>query len=276
VKGVIDVVRHIRQNIPFAGKIAYNTREHSYDNDITQLIRHTIDYLRMRPIGHAVLTSDDDTRQNVAKIEFATTSFKKSDLQKVLRANQKLLNHPYFTKYKYLQILCKLILQREYTTFGNEKDKIHGVLFDGAWLWEEYIAKVFNEYKLNIKHKTTPDRLFKDGQGIIPDFIRKEEKRVSLIGDTKYKHIDAKDNRDDYFQIITYLYRYSCKKGYLIFPYDKNESYKRERIIADGKEEVSRVIQVGLEIPQNENLFADFIKEFKRNEEIMCNNINNS
>ena len=42
VRGVIDINRHIKNNIPFNGKIAYNTREYSYDNNITQLIRHTI------------------------------------------------------------------------------------------------------------------------------------------------------------------------------------------------------------------------------------------
>ncbi|GHT51549.1 3-isopropylmalate dehydrogenase [Bacteroidia bacterium] len=290
VKGVIDVSRHIRINIPFAGKIAYNTREHSYDNDITQLVRHTIEYLRVRPIGHTVLTSNDDTRQNTSKIEFATPTFKKSDLQKVLRANQKLLNHPYFTKYKDLQILCKLILQREYTTFGNEKDKIHGILFDGAWLWEEYIATVFNEHKKGITHKIGTDKLFeKDdvgkNQGIIPDFIAYKNRPLtaSFIGDTKYKHIDTKNNREDYFQIITYMYRYSCKTGYLIFPIDKEnkEDYMkgRERVIAGGKENASKVIELGLKIPQIEKTFSDFQNLIKESEirlikTILCPNSN--
>jgi 5-methylcytosine-specific restriction endonuclease McrBC regulatory subunit McrC len=274
VKGVIDVSRHIRLNIPFAGKIAYNTREHSYDNNITQLIRHTIEFLRTRPIGHSVLTSDDDTRQNASKIEFATPSFKKSDLQKILRANQRPLNHPYFTKYKDLQILCLKILRREYTSFGSEKDKIHGILFDGSWLWEKYIAKVFTENKLNIQHKIVPDKLFENddskNQGIIPDFITYKDRRTtaSFIGDTKYKHIDKKDNREDYFQIITYMYRYSCKIGYLIFPFDKDNQgeYKRERIIADGKEVESKVIELGLKIPQTETTFPEFQTQMGKSE----------
>ena len=45
VRGVIDVNRHIRYNKPFNGKIAYSTREYSYDNDVTQLIRHTIEFI---------------------------------------------------------------------------------------------------------------------------------------------------------------------------------------------------------------------------------------
>ncbi len=41
VRGTIDVARHIRKNIPFSGKIAYNQREYSYDNYLIELIRHT-------------------------------------------------------------------------------------------------------------------------------------------------------------------------------------------------------------------------------------------
>ena len=46
VKGIIDISRHIRFNIPENGKIAYNTREYSYDNPVTELVRHTIEYMR--------------------------------------------------------------------------------------------------------------------------------------------------------------------------------------------------------------------------------------
>ncbi|MDR1181433.1 MAG: McrC family protein [Bacteroidales bacterium] len=294
VKGAIDVNRHIRINIPFVGKIAYNTREHSYDNAVTQLIRHTIEHLRTRIVGYSLLNCNADMRVNVSQIEFATPSYRKSDLQKIIKANLIPVNHPYYTKYKPLQKLCLQILRREHTTFGKKDDKIHGLLFDGAWLWEEYMAKVFEENKCNIEHRITRrDKLFeKDdiskNQGIIPDFIRLIENTISasFIGDAKYKHIDTKDNREDYFQIITYMYRYSCKKGYLIFPYDKdnrqNEDdnknlYYRPRIIYDGKEAKSKssVIELGLKIPQNlENkLFVDFIEHMKDSEKQIVDKI---
>lgn len=41
VKGTIDLVRHIRHNIPCNGRIAYSTREYSRDNSMTQLVRHS-------------------------------------------------------------------------------------------------------------------------------------------------------------------------------------------------------------------------------------------
>ena len=51
IQGAINVSRHIRENIPFKGTVAYSTREHSYDNDITQLIRHTIEYIKTKELG---------------------------------------------------------------------------------------------------------------------------------------------------------------------------------------------------------------------------------
>jgi 5-methylcytosine-specific restriction endonuclease McrBC regulatory subunit McrC len=48
VRGTIDVSRHIRYNYPSNGRVAYNTREYSYDNDVTQLIRHTIEYIKSK------------------------------------------------------------------------------------------------------------------------------------------------------------------------------------------------------------------------------------
>ena len=43
IRGPIDINRHIRENIPFRGTVAYSTREHTYDNEVTELIRHTIE-----------------------------------------------------------------------------------------------------------------------------------------------------------------------------------------------------------------------------------------
>lgn len=269
VRGVVDVSRHIRQNIPFAGKIAYRTREHSGDNSITQLVRHTIEHLRTTAIGKCVVNSDDETRQNVVQIEYATPTYKHDDRSKILRDNTRPLQHPYYNKYRNLQILCNLILRHKQTNFGNEKNKIHGILFDGAWLWEEYIAKVLQEQKSGIQHKTGTDKLFeKDdigkNQGIIPDFIRYIDKpdTASFIGDTKYKHIDTKDNREDYFQILSYMFRYSCPVGCLIFPNDKDSDDPRKRILADGKNE-NKIIEIGLKIPQEATAFEEFVKRIQ-------------
>ncbi|WP_461252365.1 5-methylcytosine restriction system specificity protein McrC, partial [Treponema sp. R8-4-B8] len=69
------------------------------------------------------------------------------------------------------------ILLRNKTVLG-EKNEIHGLLFDGAWLWEEYINTVIGDKFLHPSNKKHEHGhyLFKDNEGnnegnIYPDFI---------------------------------------------------------------------------------------------------------
>ena len=60
VRGTIDINRHLSQNIPFIGNIAYRVREHSFDNKITQLIRHTIEFIQQHEHAQGVLNLDSE------------------------------------------------------------------------------------------------------------------------------------------------------------------------------------------------------------------------
>jgi len=275
IKGVIDINRHLKINIPFAGKIAYTTREHSYDNSVTQLIRHTIEHLRTCGNLQRFLTNNAETRANVLQIEYSTPTYKKNELQKVITENLKFINHPYFTKYRDLQKLCLQILRREKTNFGA-KDKIHGLLFDGAWLWEEYVATILRKKEIDHRLKRKDWLFIGKKQEIKPDFIKKlKDKNIAkFIGDAKYKPIDAedKDNTKDYYQIITYMFRYSCKKGYIIFPCAND--YKENRVIDSevfDDDNLSQVIEFGLKIPSNLENFNEFVKEIKKKEKYLEN-----
>lgn len=277
IKGTIDVMRHVRLNIPFLGKIAYNTREYSYDNDMTQLVRHTIEYLRTGTVGNAVLNADAEIRAMAMQVESATPSYNRNERPKVIRANLRAVNHPFFTAYKPLQALCLQILRQEKTSLGGEKDRIYGLLFRGDWLWEEYIAKALSHR--NIQHKTHASLLFECGHGIIPDFIiEKGEHGALFIGDAKYKRVNERSNlsaREDYFQILAYMYRYSCETGHIFFPFkDSNDAdlqlaedctkkyelteYIANRIRVVRNETRSKVVEIGLRIPQNCSSFSEF------------------
>lgn len=84
LKGPIDISRHLRQNIPFRGTIAYSAREHSYDNEVTQLVRHTIEYIKQKEQGRIILTNDDETRNCVSQITMATPSYSCQNRQRVI------------------------------------------------------------------------------------------------------------------------------------------------------------------------------------------------
>ena len=74
IRGVIDFSRHIRHNIPFQGKVAYNTREHTADNDVMQLIRHTIEHINRQQFGRSILTANKDVAGDVQLIYSMTSS----------------------------------------------------------------------------------------------------------------------------------------------------------------------------------------------------------
>lgn len=86
VKGSIDIARHIRQNSPFIGNIAYNQREISDDNNMTQLIRHTIEYIKTKPLGTKLLLP---VKQEVKSIIEATGRYNYYNRRKIVTYNSK-------------------------------------------------------------------------------------------------------------------------------------------------------------------------------------------
>lgn len=230
VRGVIDINRHIRRNIPANGKIAYRTREFSYDNPMTQLVRHTIEFIRRKPFGKAVLHNDPDTEGCVQQIIQATPTFQPQQRQTVINENLRPVVHPYFTKYAALQTLCLRILRHEKLSYGAANDnKIHGLLIDAAWLWEEYIGRVLAEKGTGLAHHTRSSSSYhlletstgKKFQQVIPDYYDEERK---LVADAKYiplhryDHLDAERAAAVYYKTIMYMYRFNTNVGYLFHP----------------------------------------------------------
>lgn len=229
VRGVIDINRHIRRNVPANGRIAYRTREFSYDNPMTQLIRHTIEFIRCKPFGKAVLHNDADTDAYVQQIIQATPSFVQQKRQTVINDNLRPVVHPYFTKYAALQKLCLSILRHEKLSYGQANNKIHGILIDAAWLWEEYIAKVLSE-RTGFKHYTRNNAFHllrkedKTFQPIIPDYLDLGDQSNKIVADAKYiplhryDHLDADRASAVYYKTIMYMYRFNTQKGFLFHP----------------------------------------------------------
>jgi 5-methylcytosine-specific restriction enzyme subunit McrC len=271
IKGAIDVKRHILRNIPFMGKIAYTTREHSYNNDLTQLIRHTIEYIKTHRFGSGILTNDSEVRDIVSKFTFVTqNSYNKNSRQKIISSNLKPFSHPYFTEYAMLQKICLKILKHEKITFGKEKDKVYGLLFDGAWLWEEYLNTFLKDEFIHPENKTGKNRhcLFENFQSIYPDFISRTEPKS--VGDAKYIPLDRQHSYSEnseratsiYYKTIAYMYRFRSDNGFLLFPNQEISFFETYKI----KETSGILKKIGLAIPQSSINFKEFIKKMNENE----------
>ena len=271
VKGTIDVSRHIRTNVPFAGNIAYRTREYLYDNDTTQLIRHTIEHIRCHKMGGNILSCDAETKDCISRITQVTESYEKNLRQSVINKNLKPVRHSLYTDYEPLRKLCLQILRHEHLKYGQKKDEIYGVLFDGAWLWEEYLGVVLKEnFTHYYKSKGKRWKLFDTGQQIIPDYI---SKNMSIVADAKYIPLDKKNsyrNEENataiYYKTITYMYRWNAKIGLLLHPISDSDLIKMsEHNILDTD---GRIIKVGFPIPKSAATFAEFSEIMKSNETI--------
>lgn len=272
IKGVIDVVDHLKKNLPFTGNIAYTTREFTYDNPMMQLIRHTIEYIRnQKALGRGIIYTN---RENITEIIRVTPSYKQADRAKVIRRNQdKPLRHAYFREYRKLQELCLMILNREKHGFGYQEEKIHGILFDVAWLWEEYVHTLLPKDFIHPRNKEKKGGIsvFSGGKRkVFPDFYHKE---LKIVLDAKYKKLELTEkgiNRDDLFQLISYAYILQAEKAGLIFP-----SIDQTVSSEIGKVEGYGVLlkKWSIQIPQKTSSYREFYEMLGMSEKIFQNNI---
>lgn len=268
VRGTIDINRHIKENIPFRGTVAYNTREYSYDNSVTELIRHTIEFIRTFPIGNTILSSDRIVKEYIRDIVLYTPSYNRAERMRIINENLRPRCHPYYKEYMILQKLCVQILRQEEINYVMDDDKFYGILFDGAWLWEEYLNTLLRD--IEFKHPenklgTGAIYLFEHGGQRFPDFWKK-----GIVLDAKYKRLAVNGNsldisRDDVHQIMAYMYRLKANKGGIICPY-KGE---KNKIISQNMHKDSYLGSLSLyalAIPKNCSSYEDFVKRIVENE----------
>lgn len=229
VKGIIDVARHIDEDTPFIGNIAYVRREYSYDNYLTQLIRHTIEFIKKESFGRKLLSEASD---EVKIIMSATQKYEQLDRQKILSKNIQIpTRHAYYREYRALQRLCIMILRHKKIGMGFNSNQIFGVLFDGAWLWEEYVNTIISDAFYHPMNKSCKgaQMLFGGNVGkIYPDFISRVG-GYRIIADAKYKPIENIGSRD-YLQVLAYMLRFDSKLGYYLYPESKGKGSRRLKL----------------------------------------------
>ena len=272
IKGVIDVVNHLKRNLPFTGNIVYTTREFTFDNPIMQLVRHTIEYIKnQKSLGRGII---DSNRENITEIIRVTPSYKLADRAKIIRRNQtKPLRHAYFLEYRKLQELCLMILNREKHGLGYQEQKIHGILFDVAWLWEEYVHTLLPKDFMHPRNKEKKGgfSVFSSGKRkVYPDFYHKE---LKIVLDAKYKKLELTEkgiNRDDLFQLISYAYILQAEKAGLIFPsIDQTVSSEIGTVVGYGV----LLKKWSIQIPQKASSYSEFNEMLGISEIIFQNNI---
>ncbi|MEI0567647.1 McrC family protein [Brachyspira pulli] len=225
VKGTIDINRYIKNNIPFNGKISYNTREYSYDNNIMQLIRHTIEYINTK--NRYILSYDSEIKNYVQQIFYSTSSYDRNKRESIINKNLKKLSHPYYYEYEPLRKICIQILKHEKLKYGSNDNTVYGLLFDGAWLFEEYLNTFLSKEKfIHAENRNSKNgiKLLDNSWRVYPDFYKLENDN-NIVLDAKYKRLNYYDNesidRNDKHQIVSYAYTLNAKKAGFIYPLEE-------------------------------------------------------
>ena len=240
-----------------------------------QLIRHTIEYMKnQRSIGGGVLDNLLTSRENVAEIVRVTSTYKLANRAKIIRINKtKPLRHAYFREYRKLQELCLMILNREKHGLGDQEQKIHGILFDVAWIWEEYVYTLLPKDFIHPRNKNKTDGIsvFSDRERkIFPDFYHQNHK---IVLDAKYKKLEFTEkgiNREDLFQLISYSYILKTEQAGLAFP-------SKEKVVDN---EIGKQAGYGallkkwsIQVPEQAENYQDFARKMESFEKVFIENL---
>ena len=210
----------------------------------------------------------------MTEITRVTPSYKLADRAKIIRGNQsKPIRHAYFHEYRKLQELCLMILNREKHGLGYQEQKIHGILFDVAWLWEEYVHTLLPKDFIHPRNKDKTDGIsvFSNRERkVFPDFYHKE---LKIVLDAKYKKLEDTEkgiNREDLFQLISYSYILKAEKAGLVFPSkDKVVDNEIGKLAGYG----ALLKKLSIQIPQNASSYNEFCEMMESSEEIFKRNI---
>lgn len=280
VKGTIDINRYIKNNIPFNGKISYNTREYSYDNNITQLIRHTIEYINTK--NKYILSYDNEIKDYTYQIFYSTPSYERNKRESIINKNLKQLSHPYYYEYEPLRKICIQILRHEKLKYGRDDNTVYGLLFDGAWLFEEYLNTFLSKEKfVHAENRNSKNgiNLLDNCWRVYPDFYKIENDN-NIVLDAKYKRLNYSDSesidRNDKHQIVSYAYTLNAKKAGFIYP-TEIDNYKENTSIGklNNKNIDCEIHKYGFKIPsENFNNIKDFIKTMESLEKELISKLN--
>ena len=278
LRGTVDVAKFLKEDVPFTGNVAYVRRDYDSDNSVTQLVQHTIGYMMTTTLGRGLLEDDERTAQDVKKISSVTPTYNQENRRKVIMENLRPKVHPFFTEYYPLQRLCLQILREEKLRYGEADDEVHGILFDGAWLWEEYLSTILEPMGFQHPHNKQGKGgffIYEDNTGYrMPDFYRKD-----FVLDAKYKRLEEKDRISelevsDQNQMIVYLKHLKVQEGGFVCPLNRKEQLALPQArLKSGHEHIAIY---GIQIPDTADDFVSFSEMMRVQEESLKDRIETS
>ncbi len=223
-KGKLNLDGHLRRNVPFFERLAYTTHEITFDNPINHLIRHATEKVKRKWPGilaanSGVLSGGQELAAFRRDLEQNTPTWCHGGVLACIRENSR---HP--VKHPYLQPYYEPLRKIALSILGDEgaalyetaetAEEAEGVLFDGSWLWENYIAQVLEPE--GFRHYVYGDdglTVFKDKEcRLYPDLYHPKH---NVVLDCKYKRTEK---REDVHQLLAYHCLTGASHGGFVFP----------------------------------------------------------
>lgn len=289
VKGKIDITRHIRLNPINNGKIAYSYREYTADNDVNKMIFTAYTYLQKRHPN--IMKNLEKKRKTVGE---CITQFRnimqpasRQEAQKLVQRERRKITHSIYHDWEEVRKTAILILRHMgiFVRDAQAEKTIHGVLINMNWVWEQYLQSILEDEIKGKGYTFQPQdekNIFIRNKNPLhtlkPDLCIYKDEKSALILDAKYKNAwsDAVQNkngnfdervREDYFQILAYMYGFRCNKAGIFCPCSASNSshseheYYEYTITKDREKE--KFYLLPLYIPHSQESKNNSFKSFK-------------
>lgn len=158
--------------------------------------------------------------------------------------------------------------------YGANDNQIHGILFDGAWLWEEYLNTFMKDLGFIHPRKgknSFGKYMFRDPLKVFmrPDFYIENY----IVFDAKYKRHESlfdEKQREDRFQLLAYMHVFNVKKSGLIVPVPaKGERFTKGEIAGrDGE-----MYLIGMTVDKKTETFKNYCNHMASEEKSLAEQI---
>jgi 5-methylcytosine-specific restriction endonuclease McrBC regulatory subunit McrC len=170
------------------------------------------------------------------------------------------IRHPFYAEYEKLRKICILILRKEgLNVYDHSDEDVFGILFDGAWIWEKYIATLLKGlgFKHYVKNKIS---VFKEMStpNFRPDYYNNTE---SIVLDAKYKRWDI-NQWGDLHQIISYMYITKSNVGGIVYPVGSDSNEEIDKKVITGEKGV--FLRLPFNVPPSDKDFHFNIRKYER------------
>ncbi len=268
LKGRLDINRHIKQDIPFLGKISSTSRE-------MREVQEIVDVLYK-----AVTLIDDNANGITNNISHIKPHLKEAKSRQYVSQNTiakakacTALRNPIFSPYKKILRYAEYIIKHNSLQESNSKskDQYFGFLVNVAELFEIYVTKLLQRAFIEWNVHSPKIELYETNlffaRKIIPDIVMARGDDI-LIFDTKYKRMNYKTryesggdlDRADFFQINTYMSYYQQQGknvicGGLLYPLSQKFAQEKCHATHWLGNQKSRFIVDGVELSESGDNF---------------------